>query len=52
LPEYQKVWAYIKEKYAGTNLEKSVRAMSDLIASEGGKCTKKVEQYREKLVNQ
>ncbi|MBN8677068.1 MAG: SH3 domain-containing protein [Chitinophagales bacterium] len=52
LPEYQKVWAYIKEKYAGTNLEKSVRNMSDLIASEGGKCTKKVEEYREKLVNQ
>lgn len=52
LPEYQKVWAYIKEKYAGTNLEKSVRAMSDLIASEGGKCTRKVEEYRDKLISQ
>jgi hypothetical protein len=51
-PEYQKAWAYVKEKYAGTDLERAVRAMSELVSSEGGKCTKKVTEYREKLINQ
>lgn len=46
--EYKKVWAYVQQKYAGTELGKSVKEMSDLVAAEGGKRTEKVDAFLEK----
>ncbi len=46
--DFKKVWAYIQQKYAGTELGKSVKEMSDLVAAEGGKRTKKVEALMQK----
>jgi len=48
--DYQKVWAYIQQKYAGTDLGRSVKEMADLVAAEGGKRTEKVDAFLEKYM--
>ncbi len=50
--DFKKVWALILEKYPGTKLAKSVKALSDLVAAEGGKRTKKVEDWQERYANE
>lgn len=52
LDEYKKVWAYVQQKYAGTELGKSVKAMAELVAAEGGKRTKKVEALVQKYLEE
>jgi hypothetical protein len=47
--DYKKVWALIQEKYAGSKLAKSVKELSDLVAAEGGKRTKNVEDWQTKF---
>lgn len=46
--DYKKVWALILQKYPGSILAKEVKVLSDLIAAEGGKNTKKVEEWKTK----
>lgn len=41
--DFKKVWAYVLAKYPGTQVYKTVKEFSDLVAAEGGKFTKKVE---------
>jgi len=48
--EYQKAWAYVAEKYAGTEMGKSVKVYADLVAAEGGKMTQKVEDWLNKYM--
>ena len=43
--EYQKAWGYVAEKYAGTQMGKSVKTFADLVAAEGGRMTPKVEDW-------
>ncbi len=49
--EFKKVWALILTKYPGSKLAKDVKSISDLVASEGGKRTKKVEDWQIKYAN-
>lgn len=44
--EFKNVWAYIQQKYPGTELAKTVKQMADLCAAENWKRTKKVEEYQ------
>lgn len=39
---FKKVWAYILQKYPGTDLAKSIKTLNDLCAAEGWKRTDKV----------
>ncbi len=50
--DFKKVWAYIQQKYAGTQLSRSIKEMSDLVAAEGGKRSKKVEALMEKYMTE
>lgn len=50
--EFKKAWAYVQEKYAGTELGRSVKEMADVVAAEGGKRTKKVDAVMEKYMTQ
>jgi len=50
--DFKKVWAYVEQKYAGTELGKSVKEMADLVAAEGGKRTKKVEALMQKYMTE
>ncbi len=50
--EYKKAWSYVQEKYAGTDLGRSVKEMSDLVVAEGGKRTKKVEALMQKYMEE
>lgn len=44
--EFKNVWAYIQQKYPGTELAKTVKQMADLCAAENWKRTKKVEEFQ------
>ncbi len=46
--DFKKVWGYVQQKYAGTELGRSVKEMADLVTAEGGKRTKKVEALMQK----
>ncbi len=46
--EFSKMWKYVQGKYPGTAAAKRVKEFSDLVAAEGGKLTKKVEDQRQK----
>lgn len=48
--DYQQAWAYVAEKYAGTEMGKSVKTYADLVAAEGGKMTPKVEDWLKKYM--
>ncbi len=48
--EYKKAWAYVQTKYAGTSTGNAVKEMADLVAAEGGKKTKKVEDLMQKYM--
>ena len=50
--EYKKVWAYIAQKYPGTQLAATTKEIADLCAAEGWKRTKKVEDWQMKFVEQ
>jgi hypothetical protein len=50
--DFQKVWAYIRQNHAGTEVEKAIRELTDLIAAEGGKRTPKVEKWMEKYAGE
>jgi hypothetical protein len=50
--DYKKVWAYVQQKYAGTELGRSVKEMADLVAAEGGKRTKKVDALMERYMTE
>lgn len=50
--EFKKAWAYVQQNYAGTELGKAVKEMTDLVAAEGGKRSKKVEALMEKYMTQ
>lgn len=50
--DFQKVWAYIRQNHAGTGVEKAIRELTDLVAAEGGKRTKKVEALMEKYATE
>lgn len=50
--EFKNVWAYIQQKYPGTELAKAVKQMADLCAAENWKRTQKVEAYRNKVAEQ
>ena len=47
--EFKNVWAYIQQKYPGTELGKTVKQMADLCAAENWKRTKKVEAYQQEV---
>lgn len=46
--EFTKMWKYVLDKYPGTAAAKRVKEFSDLIAAEGGKVSKKVEEMQQK----
>lgn len=48
--DFKKAWAYTLQKYSGTEIAKAVKEVSDLLAAEGGKKTKKVEDLMQKYV--
>lgn len=48
--DFKKAWAYIAEKYPGTQLAAVTKELADLCASEGWKRTKKVEDWQMKYV--
>jgi hypothetical protein len=48
--DFKKAWAYVQQKYAGTQLARHVKEFTDIIAAEGGKFTKKAEDYRDKYL--
>lgn len=50
--DFKKVWAYIQQKYPGTELAKTAKEISDLCAAEGWKRTKKVEDWQTKYANE
>ncbi|MDO8368246.1 MAG: hypothetical protein Q7T20_15710 [Saprospiraceae bacterium] len=50
--DFKKAWAYIQQKYAGTELERSTREMANLVTAEGGKRTKKVEALMQKYMTE
>ena len=50
--EHKKAWAYVQEKYSGTELGRAVKEMADLVTAEGGKRSKKVETLMEKYMVQ
>jgi len=50
--DFKKMWAYVLQKYPGTELAKSVKEISDLAAAEGWKRTKKVEAFQTKIANE
>lgn len=50
--DFKKVWAYVQQQYAGTELGKSVKEMADLVAAEGGKRTKNVETLMQKYMTE
>ncbi len=50
--DFKKAWVYVQQKYAGTELGKSVKEMADLVAAEGGKRSKKVEALMEKYMTE
>ncbi len=49
--DYKKVWAYIQQKYPGTELAKNAKEIADLCAAEGWKRTKKVEEWQTNFAN-
>jgi hypothetical protein len=49
--DFVKVWGYIQQKYAGTELGRSTKEMADLVAAAGGKRTKPVEALMERYMN-
>lgn len=49
--DFKKVWAYIQEKYPGTELAKTAKEIADLCAAEGWKRTKKVEDWQMNFAN-
>lgn len=46
--DFKNVWAYILQKYPGTDLAKITKEISDLCAADGWKRTKKVEEWQTK----
>lgn len=50
--DFKKVWAYIAQKYPGTQLAATTKEIADLCAAEGWKRTKKVEDWQMKYVEQ
>lgn len=46
----KRVWAYIQQKYAGTELSRIIKDLSELLAAEGGKRTPKVEAWMNKYL--
>ncbi|MCY7330859.1 MAG: SH3 domain-containing protein [Saprospiraceae bacterium] len=46
--EFATMWKYVQEKYAGTAAAKRVKEFSELVAAEGGKTSKKVENMQQK----
>ncbi len=50
--DFKKAWAYVQQKYAGTEVGKSVKEIADLVAAEGGKKTKKVEALIERYMTE
>lgn len=46
--DFKNVWAYILQKYPGTDLAKTTKEISDLCAADGWKRTKKVEEWQTK----
>lgn len=48
--DYKKAWAYVQQKYAGTELGKSVKEMADLVAAEGNQKTPKVDALMQKYM--
>ena len=50
-PDFRKVWAYITQKYPGTELAKVCEEISGLCAAEGWKRTKKVEDWQTAFAN-
>lgn len=48
--EFKKAWAYIQQKYPGTQLAASTKQMADLCAAEGWKRTKTVEDFQAKFL--
>lgn len=44
--DFKKGWDYAQRQYSGTRVGKSAKAMSELVAAEGGKRTKKVEDFQ------
>ncbi|MBX2889680.1 MAG: hypothetical protein KF734_02015 [Saprospiraceae bacterium] len=49
---YKQVWAYIQQKYPGTELAKRAKEIADLCAAEGWKRTKKVEDWQMKYAEE
>lgn len=45
---FKTTWAYIQQKYPGTELARAVKDIADLCAAEGWKRTKKVEDFQMK----
>lgn len=45
--DFTKMWKYVVEKYPGTAAAKRVQGFSELVAAEGGKATKKVEDMQQ-----
>ncbi|HND89196.1 MAG TPA: hypothetical protein PK971_12755 [Saprospiraceae bacterium] len=47
--EARKAWAYIQQKYPGTELARTTQEIADLCASEGWKCGPKADAYLKKF---
>ena len=48
--DFKKAWAYVQQKYVGTELGKSVKEMADLVAAEGNQKTPKVDALMQKYM--
>lgn len=44
--DFKKAWSYAQSQYSGTRVGKSAKAMAELVAAEGNKRTKKVEDFQ------
>ncbi len=50
--DFKKAWVLILQKYPGSKLAKAVKEISDLVVAEGGKRTKKIEEWQTKFANE
>lgn len=51
-PNFQKGWAYLQQRYPNSKAAKTVKALTDLLASEGGKRTAKVDTFVQRVIEE
>lgn len=49
---FQKGWAYLQQRYPNSKAAKTVKSLTDLLASEGGKRTAKVDTFVQRVIEE